>query len=381
MKQLYTLAFFTLFASSASAQYCTTGGPTSLIDSNVESVQLTGQSGNIQHTGCPAVLGVQDLTTLSTTLVAGNTYTLYVQFGTCGGDYLGAGEVWIDYDQSDNFDPQESLGTWVGTPPVPQSVFTFTVPANAHNGTTRMRVMQREGNLAPPLDPCESYQWGSVMDFSIVITGGLDCSAYLGDSRTEAIVVGALPYTHNNDNSLCYTNKNFAYPSPDVFYRVVPSPFSYAIRASLCGSSFDTFLSVIDNAGNVLSYNDDAAQCAPQSELIFLTAGIDTAYVIVEGWGMAVGAYTLNLTEDFVGINENTKPVFSVFPNPAEDYFIIGGANQTTVNVIDVAGKIVLTIATYQGEKISTEALAPGLYFIRIAKEENVVTQKIMIAQ
>ncbi|MGL4597029.1 MAG: T9SS type A sorting domain-containing protein [Bacteroidia bacterium] len=379
MKPLYTLALFSLLASSASAQYCTSGGPTSLVDSNVESVQLTGQSGTIQHTGCPSVLGVQDLTALSTTLVAGNTYTIYVQFGTCNGNYLGSGEVWIDYDQSDSFDPQESLGTWTGTPPVPQSTFTFTVPANAHNGTTRMRVMQREGNIPPPLDPCDSYDWGSVMDFSIVITGGLDCSAYLGDSRAEAIVVGSLPYTHSNDNSICYTNKNLVYPSPDVFYRVVPSPFSYAIRATLCGSSFDTFLSVIDNAGNVISYNDDATLCAPQSELMFLTAGIDTAYVIVEGWGMAQGLYTLTLTEDFVGIAENTTPQFNIFPNPTESYFVVGGAFNTNISIMDVAGKIVLTHTAYQGEKIYTETLAPGFYFVSIDNGENVFTQKIMV--
>ncbi|MEY3843705.1 MAG: hypothetical protein RL293_127, partial [Bacteroidota bacterium] len=57
-----------------------------------------------------------------------------MKFGTCGGNYAGVGEAWIDFDQNENFDPYESLGTWSGTPPVAISTFTFVVPANAQNG-------------------------------------------------------------------------------------------------------------------------------------------------------------------------------------------------------------------------------------------------------
>ena len=370
-----------LFSSMAFAQYCTSGGPTSTVDSNVQSVQLTGVSSAINFTGCPGVLGVQDLTSLSTTLNASNSYTLNVQFGTCNGNYAGFGEVWIDYDQSGSFDLSESLGTWAGTPPVPISIFNFLVPSNAQNGPTRMRIMQREGNVAPPLDPCATFQWGSVMDFTINITGGIDCSAYIGDDTLDPIVVPSIPYSDNGDNSYCYGNQNHVYPSPDVYYLVVPSPQSYSIHASLCGSSFDTFLSAVDKDGNVLAYNDDAAGCAPYSELTVSTVGVDSLYFIVEGWGANMGAYVLNLTQDFVGIGEQSVTEFSVYPNPAQNYFVVNGGVKGLVTITNSIGESVEVISNYNGEQISTQEYSSGVYFVHFTYGGIQHAEKIVITK
>ncbi|MGF1532857.1 MAG: GEVED domain-containing protein [Bernardetiaceae bacterium] len=165
---------FLLLSSQVQAQYCTTGvGPTSTADSNVESVDLNGDAGSaINYVGCPGVTGVEDQTALSANLTAGSPYTAVVQFGTCGGNFAGVGEAWIDWDQSGTFEASESIGTWTGTPPVAASNFAFTVPAGAINGTTRMRVMQREGGTLP-LNPCGGFNWGSVVDFNVVVSGGV----------------------------------------------------------------------------------------------------------------------------------------------------------------------------------------------------------------
>ncbi len=62
----------------------------------------------------------------------------------------------------------------------------------AVSGATTMRVTQQEqGSL--PLDPCASFTWGSVVEFSIFITGGIDCTGFDGDNSTEAIVVPVYP--------------------------------------------------------------------------------------------------------------------------------------------------------------------------------------------
>jgi hypothetical protein len=107
-------------------------------------------------------------------VTVGNSYTLDVTFGTCGGNYGGAGEVWIDWDQNNVFDAGESIGSSTGTPGSPPwdapVSFNITVPVGAVAGTTVMRVMQREGSTLPPLDPCGTYTWGSVMDFSVNVT-------------------------------------------------------------------------------------------------------------------------------------------------------------------------------------------------------------------
>ena len=153
----------------SNAQYCS-AGPSSAADSNVTAVVLTGETQSINYVGCPGITGVNDQTAVYTADVVGDTsYSVDITFGTCGGSYGGAGEAWIDWNSNQTFESSESIGSWSGTPSSFQT-FTFNVPLTALNGTTRLRVMQREGGSLP-LDPCGSYSWGSVDDFSIDISG------------------------------------------------------------------------------------------------------------------------------------------------------------------------------------------------------------------
>ncbi|QTY27996.1 fibronectin type III domain-containing protein [Flavobacterium sp. CS20] len=158
--------------------YCTDGGPSSTFDTNVESVDLVGETATIAYLGCQnvgnGVAGVEDLTdSQSADVIAGNSYTVDVQFGTCGGNYSSVGEAWIDFDRDGFFETTESIGTIAGIAPFTLQSFAVTVPSDAINGSSRMRVMQWEGGVLP-LDPCGSFTYGSVVDFEIVISGGID---------------------------------------------------------------------------------------------------------------------------------------------------------------------------------------------------------------
>jgi len=374
MVKTYFLTLFGLLSATVNAQYCTTIGPSSAIDSNVESVNLIGESAtSISYNGCPGITGLQDLTNLTATLNAGSAYSIDIQFGTCGGNYAGVGEAWIDYNGDQIFDPTESIGTWTGLPPVALSTFNFNVPVGLANGPTRMRIMQWEaGSL--PLDPCGSYNWGSVMDFTINLTGGIDCSSYLGNTTAEPIIVNTIPYTNNHDNSFCYTNNNPAYASPDVFYLVLLSAQTQAIKVSLCGSSFDTFLSVFDTDGNTITFNDDGT-CGAQSEVAFSTVGLDSVYVVVEGWGAESGTYTINITESTVGLNENKTINWNIFPNPTTDNFRINAVEQADLTIYDISGKLIKTIKNYNGEIIAINNLENGIYFVNFKDS----TQKLIV--
>lgn len=377
MRNIYSLLFSSMTIFSLNAQYCTAVGPSSTVDSNVGSVQLTGVLGSINYVGCPGVLGLQDLTALGTTLNAGGSYVANIQFSTCGGNFSGAGEAWIDYDQNGLFDPSESIGTWSGIPPTPLSVFNFNVPAGAQNGLTRMRVTQQEQGILP-LNPCATFSWGSVMDFSITIGNGIDCSGYVGDDTVDPIIVATLPYTNTGDNSYCYSNQNLVYNSPDVYYQITPSPMMQSITVSLCGSSFDTFLSVVDAFGNIIAFNDDAEGCGTSSSLTFETAGIGLAYVIVEGWGNASGAYNISINSDFLGNDELVEQDVILFPNPATTNFSIKGI-QGKVSILDLTGKIVQSIENYNGESIAISTLKNGLYTVRFEKNNQLFLKKLTI--
>lgn len=367
------LSFLLVCSSFLHSQYCMLAGPTSTVDSNVKSVQMSGVLGTISHLGCPGVLGVQNLTTQNVTLNAGSTYSLSVEFGTCGGNYAGAGQVWIDFDQNMVFDPSESVGTWVGTPPSVVSVFVVNVPANAQNGITRMRITQKEQGVLP-LDPCASFQWGSTMDFGITIANGMNCSGFIGDNTNDPIIVSAIPFTDSRDNSYCYSNDNLVYNSPDIYYRYDVAPIYNFLNLSLCGASFDTFLSVIDLNGNVIAYNDD--DCGSQSSLSFSTLGLGTVYIIVEGWGNQMGTYTLNIESSDVGIHDVTVDNSSLYPNPNQGEFNTTSA-EGPVKIYNLMGELVFETFLFDTNHINASLLPNGTYFVQTP--EQVSLQKLII--
>lgn len=359
-----------------SASYCS-GGPTSTIDSNVESVVLNGNSSSINFTGCPGVLGVQDVNQTAD-LGTGMNYVMDVQFGTCGGNYAGVGEAWIDFNANGTFEAIESIGTWQGTPPVAPSAFNFTVPLGAVQGPTKMRVVQHEAGTLP-LDPCASYAWGSMMDFNIEIIPGIDCSGYSGDDQADAIPVTSLPYTDNHSNSICYSNQHPIYNSPDVYYKYVVQPGDIGIIASLCGSSFDTYMTVTDKYGNILNANDDYASCGTSSQCTVNVTGYDSVYVIVEGWGNLKGDYTLNITAtDLVSLNELESVNSKIYPNPTSGVLNIEVSEKVDeLTVIDPRGTVIFK-GNFENQ-IEFADQPNGIYFLKLLYGDGKVeTHKII---
>ena len=378
MKFLVSLFLLLFFHLQTYSQYCNSAGPTTLIDSNLESVELIGDSNTLNFIGCPGVLGLDDQTNLSVSLGANNTYTIDVQFGTCGGNYSGIGEVWIDFNQDNIFDISESIGTWSGTPPTNLSTFIFTVPINSINGITRMRIIQREGGILP-IDPCGAFQWGSATDFSILISGGVDCSGYIGNTMNDPIIVGTLPYANTMDNSYCYFNNNNAYPSPDVFFLLTADPSLLHVNVSLCGATFDTFLSVFDKFGNTIAYNDDSPNCGNQSETSFNLEGRDSVYIIVEGWGNESGEFDIAINGQFLGLNEESENKVKIFPNPSTGIFHLEGITSQKIKIYTLEGKMINTTEFKSGTALDLQHLPDGLYLLHYFKNGQQQKHSIII--
>ncbi|MCH8555057.1 MAG: GEVED domain-containing protein, partial [Schleiferiaceae bacterium] len=182
MKQYLFLSLFLIFGiSQVSGQtYCTTGGPTSAAWSELESVQLTGQTSTINYLWDCAntVTGLLNLTgTHSADLVIGNTYSVTVNYGSCSGNWTNVGTVYIDFDGNGTFDASEAIGTTPAPTTTPFSgTYTFTVPPGAAAGATRMRVIQNESSAAVPLDPCAPFTWGTMADFEIILVPSGPCT-------------------------------------------------------------------------------------------------------------------------------------------------------------------------------------------------------------
>lgn len=92
--------------------------------------------------------------------------------------------------------------------------------------------------------------------------------------------------------------------------------------------------------------------------------------------------YTLTFGDATNGIEENEMGI-SIYPNPASQFVNIStnGFNNFEATITDITGKKVITrTITSQDSKIDVKSLNKGIYFIQIAKENQIIkTEKLVI--
>lgn len=68
-----------------------------------------------------------------------------------------------------------------------------------------------------------------------------------------------------------------------------------------------------------------------------------------------------------------------ISPNPANDYINISGVNSGNIFISDISGKQIISQEISEtGKKINIRGFKPGIYFIRIISENNIVTKKFI---
>ena len=71
-----------------------------------------------------------------------------------------------------------------------------------------------------------------------------------------------------------------------------------------------------------------------------------------------------------------------VFPNPANDYFIIEGLNnhQNQVELIDLCGKTISVWNNiYNQDFLQIKGISPGTYYVKIYSDSNLKTYKLVL--
>lgn len=157
---LFLLCLTTLNTYS---QYCASNG-NSTADEYIGRVQLN----SIDNSSGPGTTstGYSNFTSISTDLTRGLNYTITITPTWTGTTYREAYRVWIDYNQDGDFtDAGEQVVSIARTTASPV-LASFTVPAGATLGSTRMRVSMKY-NASPT--SCESFDFGEVEDYTINI--------------------------------------------------------------------------------------------------------------------------------------------------------------------------------------------------------------------
>ncbi|MBD2714196.1 T9SS type A sorting domain-containing protein [Microvirga sp. STR05] len=114
--------------------------------------------------------GYYDGTALTTTVTAGTSQTISYSAGFASTAYTEYWKVYIDYNQDGDFlDSGETVVSRAGTSSATTLSSTFTVPATAKNGKTRLRVVMSDASAT---SSCGSFSYGETEDYSITISGG-----------------------------------------------------------------------------------------------------------------------------------------------------------------------------------------------------------------
>lgn len=225
MKKNYIIALlafssFTFAQSTNPAPYCLATFDNGVfdVDNSINQVQI-GTLNNISggRYAFPHYVFYDNLPVVS--LERGQSYDMTLQFNVYGGCGFG---VWIDFNQDDIFVPQERvLGTIsepLGFGENVTTTLSFTIPANAVLGETRMRIRIAEDDQfsqgtnynTPPCNEGSTsmgiLDWGETEDYSVNITG------VLGVQDASKSVFSVYPNPANSVLNINTTNaENMSY--------------------------------------------------------------------------------------------------------------------------------------------------------------------------
>jgi len=95
------------------------------------------------------------------------------------------------------------------------------------------------------------------------------------------------------------------------------------------------------------------------------------------GSGETTNFYNIPL---IVGIGENTLNTVSLFPNPAKNQFTVTNAENSTVTVYDLLGKVILSETINSNmEKVAITSLKTGTYFVNIERDGQLAVKKLIV--
>jgi len=123
-----------------------------------------------------------------------------------------------------------------------------------------------------------------------------------GVNMSNAIVIGNYSsgtYTYNDTKNNSITNgyqNDIGQPSDDIYYKLTVQD-SADLDIPLCGSSFDTYLHLLNSSGSIIQSNDDSGPlCTGVTSSIKTKVAAGTYYIVTEGYYTNSGDLVLSVT-------------------------------------------------------------------------------------
>ncbi|EDM45423.1 Regulatory P domain of the subtilisin-like proprotein convertases and other protease [unidentified eubacterium SCB49] len=245
----------TITTSGGAVSYCSSTS-TNTNDEYISRVQLNtiNNSSGAQF--------YSDFTAISTSLAKGSSNTITVTPTWTGTVYSEGYAVWIDYNQDGDFaDSGELVWSKAASTNTPNSG-TFTVPSNATDGATRMRVSMKYNGIPTS---CESFTYGEVEDYTVVVSSANadQCAGVAAYNSSTSYSIGdRVTYNNSlyertasgwtnlgacgtqNSNSTQSEGQSNDGPPFGVDFSVYPNPVADQLNVTLVGitgTSYEVF--------------------------------------------------------------------------------------------------------------------------------------------
>ncbi len=313
--------------------------------------------------------GYADFTFLSTVLYKDNTTNITLYPAWSGTVYAEGFSVWIDYNQDGDFD---DAGEQVFTKAASKDASangSFTVPASATTGTTRMRVSMKYNGIPTP---CETFSYGEVEDYTVDIQDGGDMTApttptNLSSSNITQTSV-QLSWTASTDN-VGVTGYDI-YKNGSLLTNT--SGTSYIVNSLTASTSYSFYIKAKDAAGNVSGASntvnittadtpDTQAPTAPSS----LSASNISSTSLVLNWtastdNVGVTSYDVYKDGTNIGTTANTNyTVSSLSPSTSYSFYVkandAAGNVSSASNTVNATTSASSTYCSSQGNTVTDE--------------------------
>lgn len=284
-------------------------------------VQLEGIS---NASGASPLPSYTDYSNLTANLIKGTSYTLTLAGGTQSTASTVA--VWIDYNQDNLFDPSEKLGN-AALPTSPGTAFiTFSIPQEAYNGFSRMRV--RAVRDVSEIDPCSLYSYGETEDYRVLISPVAYCEPYFDNGTMFGNYISLVQLEEIN-------NTTGATPHPSYTYYD-------SVTANLnMGSEYTLTLSAGINNNNYMSAWIDFNNNSEFEET-------ERLGFIISPESPATGTITFTVPEDAAGGTTRMRvieaSVYEYYEYGPCDYFPYGEAEDYPVNISGSSKSLQITV-------------------------------------
>jgi chitodextrinase len=177
--------------------YCTSQG-NSVADEKIGKVQL----GTIINTSTGGT-GYTNFTSISTDLILSSANTITITPAWTSTAYSEGYSVWIDYNKDGDFiDAGEQVWTKAASTTTPVSG-SFTIPATASLGSTRMRVSMKYNGIPTA---CEAFSYGQVEDYAVNIVSAAKESETFRDETSRNSITDIKLYPNPTTSTLNVTS-------------------------------------------------------------------------------------------------------------------------------------------------------------------------------